>query len=134
MYGIVFKVKEEVNYDKWCNFQRLIKRLCSTSKCKKSIFDRKWVGCDIFFCPFQVVLALICPLMIHQIVFYDEEYHKWSVPLCKKLVIFYNAPISKFWAHLVSKLDFTSILHFQPICITSLILVRDLSLASVVVW
>ena len=66
------------------------------------------------YCPFQVVLALICPLLIHKIVFYDEENHKWSVPLWKKLMIFYNAPISKFWAHLVSMKDSASIFLFFP--------------------
>ena len=101
-YGGVFNV----DYDQCCYFQRILKRSYSTSKCKITSFDRQWVACDIFFCPFQVVLALICPLMIHKIVFYDEENHRWSVPLWKKLVIFYNAPISKFWAHLVSKKDF----------------------------
>ena len=88
------------------NSQRKIKLSCSTSEYKINSFDRQWVACDILYCPFQVVLALICPLMIHKIVFYDEENNRWSVPLWKKLVIFYNAPISKFWAHVVSKKDF----------------------------
>ena len=52
---------------------------------------------------FQVIFALLCPLLVLKIVFYDEENHRWSVPFWKKLAIFYNAPISKFWAHLVRK-------------------------------
>ena len=64
--------------------------------------------------------------MIYKIVFYDEENHKWSVPLWKKLVIFYNAPISKFWAHLVSIKDFASIFLFYPTVALVIVLLKKI--------
>jgi len=60
----------------------------------------------------KVILALLCPFLILKIVFYDEENHKWSVPFWKKLIIFYNAPISKFWAHLGMHLCFLGLYAF----------------------
>ena len=49
----------------------------------------------------QVVLVLLCPLMIFKIFFYDDENPKRKLSLWKKISIFYNAPITKFWSHLV---------------------------------
>lgn len=65
---------------------------------------------------FQVILVLLCPLFILKIVFYDEENHRWSVPFWKKLAIFYNAPISKFWAHLVRKTCLVHLMKIYRIC------------------
>lgn len=60
----------------------------------------------------KVIVAVICPLMILKILFYDEENHSWSVPLWKKVLIFYNAPISKFWSHLGMHLCFLGLYAF----------------------
>ena len=65
---------------------------------------------------FQVIFALLCPLLVLKIVFYDEENHRWSVPFWKKLAIFYNAPISKFWAHLVRKPCLVRLMKVYRIC------------------
>lgn len=81
--------------------------------CCQSSLNSIWKSRGMPGVPYwKVVLALIFPLMILKIVFYDEENHKWSVPLWKKLVIFYNAPISKFWAHLGMHLCFLGLYAF----------------------
>lgn len=60
----------------------------------------------------KVVLVLLCPLMIFKIFFYDEENPKRKLSLWKKISIFYNAPITKFWSHLGMHLFFLGLYTF----------------------
>ncbi|KAJ7392349.1 hypothetical protein OS493_012008 [Desmophyllum pertusum] len=81
--------------------------------CCQSSLNSIWKSRGMPGVPYwKVILGVICPLLILKIVFYDEENHKWSVPMWKKLVIFYNAPISKFWAHVGMHLCFLGLYAF----------------------
>ena len=52
----------------------------------------------------QVIFALVFPLLVLWMQFYDDSTNSWKVPFWKKLKILYTAPIAKFWTHLVMKI------------------------------
>lgn len=88
--------------------EKFLAHTCCQSSLNSIWKSRGMPGVDYW----KVILGLLCPLLILKIVFYDEENHRWSVPFWKKLLIFYNAPISKFWAHLGMHLCFLGLYAF----------------------
>ncbi|XP_067038540.1 transient receptor potential cation channel subfamily M member 3-like isoform X2 [Acropora muricata] len=60
----------------------------------------------------KVLLGLLCPLWIFTIVFRDEENPEEKISFWKKISIFYNAPITKFWSHLGMHLFFIGLYTF----------------------